>query len=149
MDLEKLNGLLVDAQTSEPDRSDPVKIMLGGEPVELVFERIDGKLWAQQCAKYPPRLDVPIDRNYGYNFHQVVISVTPESGRLVTDDGLVPLDEDHWRGIFADGVLSGHDFQRIVDAVWSVNEWGPQEKVRALSKASARASKQNSGSPEK
>lgn len=149
MDLQSLSAALEVAKAAEPDRSAPVKITVGGELVEIVFERVDGKLWASQCAKYAPRPDVPIDRNYGYNFHQVVISVSPESGRLVTDDGLLPLDDDQWRGIYAEGVLSGHDFQRVADAIWQVNEWGPQQKVAALSKASARASKRNSDSPEK
>ena len=144
-----LDALLERAKDAEPDRSNPVKVTIGGELVEFVFLRVDGKLWAGQCAKFPPRVDVPIDRNYGYNFHQVVISVSPESGRLVSDDGLVPLSDEQWRGVFADGVLSGHDFQRVADAIWHVNEWGPQQKVAALSKASARASKQNSDSPEK
>ena len=144
-----IDALLERAKTDEPVRSDPVKVTISNELVEFVFERVDGKLWAGQCAKFPPRVDVPIDRNYGYNFHQVVISVSPESGRLVSDDGLVPLSDEQWRGVFADGVLSGHDFQRVADAIWHVNEWGPQQKVAALSKASARASKQNSDSPEK
>lgn len=144
-----LDALTARARAAEPDRTDPVQVTIANELVEFVFERVDGKLWAGQCAKFPPRPDVPIDRNYGYDFHLVVISVSPESGRLVTEDGLVELTAEQWRDIFADGVLSGHDFQRIVDAIWQVNEWGPQQRIRDLSKASARASKRNSDSPEK
>lgn len=144
-----LDALLEQARAAEPEMSDPVEVAIAGSLVKLVFLRVDGKLWASQCAKYPPRPDVAIDRNYGYNFHQVVMSVTPESGRLVTDDGLAEVTDDQWRGIFAEGVLSGHEFQRIADAIWQVNEWGPQQKVAALSKASARAHKRNSGSAAK
>jgi len=142
--MTSLNDLLEAAKAAPAPTSDPIDVVIGGELVTLQFSRADGKRWAAVCARNPMRIDTPIDRSYGYNFHAAAIEISAETGVRLVDGGPEKLTAEQWRAIFADNVLSGHDFERIVDAVWALNEWAPQQKVAALKKASLVVSEPNS-----
>lgn len=149
--MTNIDALIDSAKTTPQPQSDPVEVVLGGELVTFRFTRAVATDWARNCARFPARLDVDMDRVYGYNFHQVSMITAAETGVLIEDDGvtgsITALTEEQWRGIFAPGVLSGHDLMRIVDAVWALNEWDPQQKVLDLKKASRIASEPSSDSP--
>lgn len=132
------------AAAETPPQSEPIDVVIGDEMVTLRWTRADGKAWAAECARYPMRLGVKIDEAYGYDFHAVVMAISPKTGKQVVEGEEVALDEKQWQGIFAEGVLSGHDFEKIANAVWDLNEWGPQGRVAALKKASRVASATNS-----
>ena len=144
--MTSIDELLAKAKTDAetPPQSDPIDVLIGGELVTLVFARADGKAWAGECARYPMRLGVKIDEAYGYDFHRVVMAISPTTGKQLVDGVESVLTEEQWQGIYAEGVLSGHDFEKIADAVWALNEWGPQSRVAALKKASRVASATNS-----
>ena len=103
--------------------------------VTLRFTRLDGKKWAVLTSANPMRLDVPLDRGYGYNFDAVTEAATRQTGVRLSDDGEHSLTEEQWTRLFA--VLSGHDMNVIRDAVWTLNEWEPSQHVEALVKGSA------------
>lgn len=105
--------------------------------VTLKFSRAEGQTWALLTSAYPMRLDVALDRNYGYNYDAVTEAATRKTGRRVDDDGEHELTEEQWSRLFK--VLSGHDVQVIRDAVWTLNEWEPAQNVEALVKRSAGA----------
>ena len=93
---------------------------------------LDGQAWSILTAANPMRLDVPLDRNYGYNFDAVTEAATRRSGVVLDDDGEQPLTDEQWTRLFK--VLSGHDVNVIRDAVWTLNEWEPAQHVEALVK---------------
>ena len=101
--------------------------------VTLKFARVEGQTWALLTSAYPMRLDVALDRNYGYNYDAVTEAATRKTGRRLDDDGEHELTEDQWTRLFK--VLSGHDIQVIRDAVWTLNEWEPAQNVEALTKS--------------
>lgn len=145
--MSSIDELIAKAKADEPKKSDPIEVVIGGEVVSMIFVQADGKFWAETTARYPMRVGVKIDQAYGYNFHAVVMAVSPKTGRQVVDGVEVVLSEKQWQGIYADGVLAGHDFGRIADTVWGLNEWEPQRRVGELKKALAVDSEANSGSP--
>jgi hypothetical protein len=100
--------------------------------VTLKFTRLDGERWANLTAANPMRIDVQLDRNYGYNFDAVSRSAAILSGVRLDDDGEQLMTADQWARLFK--VLSGHDYQRIIDAIFTLNEYAPQQHIGALVK---------------
>jgi hypothetical protein len=108
--------------------------------------RLPGRDWSNLTSKCPVRPDVPIDRHYGYNYDAACeaaaryrdTSNVAYGARL---EGGEPVDisDDEWGDLF--DVLSGSDIGKIRDAVWSLNEYEPQERLNALVKGSGAASR--------
>jgi hypothetical protein len=100
--------------------------------VTLRFTRLDGEKWSNITAAHPMRIDVALDRNYGYNFDAVSKSAAILSGVRLSDDGEEELTPEQWERLFKR--LSGHDFRQIIDAVWTLNEYAPSQHIEALVK---------------
>lgn len=100
--------------------------------VTLKFTRLDARIWSALTDASPMRVDVPLDRNYGYNFDAVSEAAARRSGVRLDDDGEHELTEQQWDRLFK--VLSGHDRGQIRDIVWTLNEYAPQQHVEALVK---------------
>lgn len=112
--------------------------------VDLVFERLPGDLWADLTARNPMRVDSAIDREFGYNVDGATFSAClAERGghafawRIDDDGSTATLSDDEWQALLFGGVLSGHDVENIRDAVFTLNEWEPQQKLDAAKKARA------------
>lgn len=101
--------------------------------VTFRFTRLPGRVWSELTSKHPVRVDVPIDRRYGYNFDSVCELAAMASGVRIDGDDDVPLSADEWTDLF--DALSGNEVGLIRDAVWSLNEWEPQQRVGELVKA--------------
>lgn len=101
--------------------------------VEIRFTRLPGTDWAKLTSTFPMRIDVALDRTYGYNFDAVSEAAARSSGKLLTDDGETEITGDQWDRLFT--VLAGHDVEQIRDAVWTLNEYEPQQHVAALVKS--------------
>lgn len=101
--------------------------------ITLKFTRLDGEKWSNLTAAYPMRVDVVLDRNYGYNFDAVSKAAAMLSGVMLSDDGEVLLTSEQWERLFKR--LSGHDFRLIIDAVWTLNEYAPSQHIEALVKS--------------
>jgi len=109
----------------------------------LRFYQLDGDKWGEITGRCPVRLDAPIDRSYGYNMQKASVMAAPLSGFAIEDDGtevapiVTPATEgtpavDEWANLFAK--ISGHEFIRIMDAIYKLNEWAPGERINTLKK---------------
>ena len=131
------------------ERLDELAVVAQDAMITLRFTRLPGDKWAEITSRYPVRPDVPIDRHYGYNFDAVCTAAARVSGVRVEDDAEVPLvvreatDDspaiDEWAELF--DVLAGADVAAIRDAVWSLNEYEPQQRLNALVKGSGAATR--------
>lgn len=106
------------------------------------FVQLSGPEWSEITIRNPPRPDVAIDLRYGYNYHQSARQAAARNGAVVrketAEDGtetetLEQLEPGQWTDLWA--TLSGRDFERIAATVWDLNEYGPQRRLEAASKA--------------
>ncbi len=100
--------------------------------ITVKFTRLDGQTWAILTSAYPMRIDIALDRSFGYNYDAVTEAATRRSGVRVDDDGEHEITEEQWSRLFK--ILSGHDIERIRDAVWTLNEYEPSQHIEALVK---------------
>lgn len=105
----------------------------------LRFRRLPAEEWADIVSHCPARIDAMVDRMYGYNVHEASREAAPASGVLIErgEDGSeveTPVTDEEWDELF--GLLSGRDFGRLCDAIFGLNEHGPQQRLDAARKAS-------------
>jgi hypothetical protein len=133
-----------------------VDVLVNEELVRLKFTELPAERWADICAHSPVRPEVLYDEQYGYNIHSACRMAAPLCGVRVVAGEDVPLEMrrdpstgrvvgSEWDDLF--DVISGHEFGLIADAIWELNEWGPQQRLEAAKKASTLASAVNSPSP--
>jgi hypothetical protein len=108
--------------------------------------RLPGRDWSNLTSKCPVRPDVPIDRHYGYNYDAACEAAARYRdtsnvayGARLEDGEPVDISDDEWGDLF--DVLSGSDIGKIRDAVWSLNEYEPEQRLNALVKGSGAASR--------
>lgn len=109
-------------------------------PVDVHVVRAPGLEWAALTAQFPARPDALVDLRFGFNIHDLVAT---EGHRWVTrkdGDELVPFGDD-WAA-FAEKV-PGDDFGTIVDAVFMLNVWEPQQRRDRLGKQRQARSKKS------
>lgn len=117
-----------------------VDIALNGNLYTLRFKQMDGTEWADACDRAPVRPGVLLDKKYGYNLRFLVTLAAPLSGGRVDGDSVVPLTPDQWRAILKG---NGRNVSRIGDAIFLLNEYGPEDAVDEAKKASAAGSAQS------
>jgi hypothetical protein len=100
--------------------------------ITLKFNRLPGERWALLTSAYPMRIDVALDRHYGYNYDAVTEKATRLSGVRVDADEEHPIVDEQWDRLLK--ILSGHDVEQIRDAVWTLNEYEPSQHIEALVK---------------
>lgn len=123
------------AKAAPKPKSDPVYAVIQGELSEFVFYRADSAEWAEVTSRHPARPKTLIDLRYGYNFHAVCKEIAPSTGRLLEGGDETVLDATSWKDILE--VISGSEFAAITDAIWALNEYDPEQRVKQLKKASA------------
>lgn len=96
------------------------------------FRRMPGEVWADLTSRNPARIDVPLDLNFGYNYDAVCKAAAIRSGVIVDGDDEAQVPAPMWERLFA--VLSGHEVEQIRDAVWTLNEYEPAQRIEALVK---------------
>lgn len=106
------------------------------------FKRLSGRVWADLTSRNPVRLDVPIDKHYGYNYDAVCEAAASLNGVRIEGDEEVPLSNEEWAELF--DVLSGAEIGLIRDAVWELNEWEPSQRLNALVKGFGAATRSDS-----
>jgi hypothetical protein len=123
--------------------------------VDLKVTRAPGHEWAAVSAAYPPRADVRVDMHYGFNLHDLTVQ---EGYRWVTrreGDDWVPFKYapagpgKKGSNEFADlcRVLAGGDLSGVVDAMFLLNLWEPQQRRERLGKLRADRQATQSASP--
>lgn len=105
--------------------------------ITLRFTRLDAEKWTDLTSAFPIRLEVALDRHYGYNFDAVSVAAARLSGVRVDADGDHQLTEEQWERLLK--LISGHDRKLIRDAVWTLNEYQPAQLIEALVKGSGAA----------
>jgi len=111
-----------------------VEVEIRGKLREFRFTEMEGPDWAELTARHPVRLESPVDRQYGYNFAGVCKDAAKFSGRLHEGDEWVKVDPKTWDKLWP--ALSGHDVNVLYNAIWSLNEWEPSQRVERLKKES-------------
>ena len=135
---------LAAAQDVEAPRID-VDVLVNKKLYTLRFRQMDGLEWASEVDRHPARPGVMLDARYGYNLRSLVKGAAPKCGVRVDGDAELPLRVDpfvkgsqtarvdEWALVLK--AISGHDFQRITDAIWALNEKFPEDAVKAAKKA--------------
>lgn len=133
-------------------------VAVGDQLVTFRFWELPSLDWSTLSVKYPPRVDVALDRRYGYNVHAVSLAAAQVNGVRVDGDEEVPLEVrpadpkkrkpavNEWEDLF--GILSGADIGRIVEAIWKLNEFLPEQRAVELKKARLAGQQKNLPSPE-
>jgi hypothetical protein len=145
---------LAAARATVPDTK-TVDVAVGDLLVSLKFKAVPTTAWTEITASHPPRVDVPLDMNYGYNWHAASDDAARQSVVRVEDGQDVPFEYveasggangepkveavDEWADFLE--VLSAPDLTAIRNAVWELNEWAPGARTAALKKASTVNSK--------
>jgi hypothetical protein len=114
-----------------------VDVTVNGNLHTLRFEEMDPFEWASEADRHPARPGVMIDSRYGYNLRSLVKAVAPRTGSLVEGDTTVPVKD--WPALLK--AIGGNGFQRVTDAVWSLNEYLRERAVDDAKKARANSAK--------
>lgn len=102
--------------------------------ITIRFTRMAGSAWAELTSKNPVRLEVPIDRHYGYNYDAVCFAAAAATGVCIEGDEIEVLSPESWADLLEE--LSGHEVGLIRDAIWELNEFAPAQRVQELVKGS-------------
>lgn len=101
--------------------------------------RMPGRDWANLTSKCPARLDVPMDKHYGYNYDAVceaALRYREPSGEAfafrLEDGEPVGISDEEWSQLVS--VLSGNEYAKLRDIVWELNEFEPEQRLQALVK---------------
>lgn len=133
-------------------------VAVGDQLVSFRFWELPALDWSTLAVKHPPRLDVPLDRRYGYNVHAVSLAAAQLNGVRVDGDEEIPLTVqpadpkrkkaavNEWEDLF--DIVSGADLGRIVEAIWRLNEYLPEQRAVDAKKARLAERQKNSPSPE-
>jgi len=119
------------------------------DTVTVRLTRLPGRDWSVLTSKCPPRVGVPIDANYGYDYDAVCEAAAryrnPSGvafGHRLEDGEPVEITDDEWADLF--DVLPGSEIAKIRDAVWVLNEYEPTQRLNELVKASGAAARSDS-----
>ncbi|MET0888384.1 MAG: hypothetical protein ABWX92_18260 [Mycetocola sp.] len=112
----------------------------GDAVVTLRFTQLPGEKWTALTSLYPPRPNVAVDENYGYNFDTVTLAAArfvDPAGRVygvrLEDGEEFPLSDAQWDALV--DALSGHEVSAIRNTVWGLNEYMPEMQLKAMGKA--------------
>lgn len=122
---------LAAAKAAEPDTAD-VNVELNGKRYLLRFTRTSGTEYAAETLRHPPRLDVGLDKQYGYNLSSLTLALSPKCARLVDGDELVELSADQWADLFA--AADGGAVEEMQNTIFHLNEFASAKAVAAAKK---------------
>lgn len=139
-------------KASAPRNSKIVPLTLKGTLVRVKLYELDSDEWARIVAHCPPDVKAPMDRAYGYSMSAVTVAALPVCGyvlegdeeirpRVVPDEGV-----NEWSDLLK--VIAGSELVKLEQAVFSLNQWEPDQRIEAAKKALAGASAQKRESPE-
>ena len=134
---------LAAARAAVPDTK-TVDVSVGKALVTLKVRAVPTTTWTEITAQHPPRVGVPLDMNYGYNWHASSDEAALQSVVRVEDGKDVPFERteatddteavDEWAELLE--VISAPDLTAIRNVVWELNEYAPGLRTQALKKAS-------------
>ena len=98
------------------ERQEKVRAQMADEMLTLTVRALPRHRWQEIAANHPPREDHDGDRALGVNLQPFAAEVMP---LCIVDP---ELDDEDWARL--NDVLSSGDYDRIFDAVWTVNRSG-------------------------
>jgi hypothetical protein len=110
-----------------------VDVIVAGKLRTFRFTQLTGQEWGWLVAINPVRLESPLDRRYGYNFHGVCHGAAKLNGVVVDGDSVETVSAETWDKLWP--ALSGHDYQVMGDTIWELNEYAPGAAVAKAKKA--------------
>lgn len=119
------------------DQIDAILTQVQDSVITLRVSRMNGTAWAALTSHHPMRPGVPFDAGYGFNFDTVCMIAAGTDVLSVEGDELLPVDAESWDALLAR--ISGHDANKLRDAAFRLNLWGPQQREAELGKASRAA----------
>jgi hypothetical protein len=142
------DALLDEAISQEPQELNTVTVpvSVGGTTVTLKFTEMDPRAWYACTMPFPPRVDIPVERMFGYNLTDAALHAAVKCGVRVDGDEEVKLTPAQWGKLFK--VLDREGISPIVDAIFGLNETGPLARLEAAKKAAMAASKKKQPSQE-
>jgi hypothetical protein len=113
-------------------RTDVVPIQLNGKRYKLKFTQMIGSEYAAETLRHPPRMEIPIDREFGYNLSSLSEAIAPKCGVLLDGKEEIELTNEQWADIFAS---DGGTAQEIVNSIFSLNQTATAKGLQQLKKA--------------
>lgn len=122
------------AAQAQPTATAVITIELNKRKHRFRFTRMDGREYAAETLRHPPRLELGLDREYGYNINSLAEAVAPRCSVLLEgkDAEETVLTEEQWAAIFS--VADGGAIQSIVNTVFALNEFASSKAVEAAKK---------------
>jgi hypothetical protein len=120
------------AAKETPRRSMVVPVEVNGRRHRFKFTQMDGTVYAAETLKHPPRLEVGVDREAGYNLSSLAQAVAPRCAVLLENKSEVELTDEQWADFFA--VADGGSMQQIANVVYTLNEFASAKAVAAARK---------------
>lgn len=136
----------LDAQLAAEPETVVVDVLVNGKMRTLQFTEMDGLAWADLTDRCPPRADAPVDRAYGFNIRLVVAHAAPISGRIKSGSEWAELSVEQWTKLLRG--QKGAAIRTVGDALFQLNQWGPDQAVTAARKALAAESAKNLSLPD-
>lgn len=142
------------AEREAPIKFTDVQVELNGTLHTFRFLQLSGPEWAAETDYHPARATLPdeqtpdrpliplVDQRYGYNIRSLCMSVAKKTGRRVEGEKLVELTPQQWDDLYR--AIPGSTKAAIDDAIWTLNEAEPTDRILSLKKASAAASAKSS-----
>lgn len=119
-----------------------IDVVVNGRVYTVLYIRSDSAAWAEACVKHPPRPDVALDLQWGYNLSAVPVEVAEKSARVLEDGEEKTLTAEQWADLFE--IMPGRTRRTIEANVWQLNENDPQQEIERAKKASRRPSRKKS-----
>lgn len=130
--------------------TDTLEVTVGDLLVTLKARELPSTEWTAITAKHPPRMDVLIDMNYGYDWHASADEAARVSVVRVEDGADVPFEfieatkdvegVDEWADLVS--TLSSPDLTQVRNLVWELNEFRPAVRTEKAKKALAAKQRQ-------
>lgn len=127
------------------DKVEPVdqEVLLGDDVVTVRFWPVMGTEWTELTTRNPPRKGSVRDQNMGYNADGIVREYPKvflvQGDDVVNVGELAPTPDNplhrKWDDVVA--ALSGPDLHHLAIAVWGLNDYDPQKRLKTAGKASA------------
>ena len=113
-------------------RSITVPIELNGHKYKFKFTQMDGTEYAAETLRHPPRLEIGLDREFGYNLNSLSQAVAPKCGVRLDGAEEIEMSAEEWADLFA--AADGGAVQEIANTIFTLNQFASAKAVQAVKK---------------
>ena len=131
-DFDALLDAAIERKASKRETAD-VTVQVGGKPFLFRFTEMDSREWVRVTAGFPPRVEVAVDRAFGYDANAASEVAAPMSGVRVDGDDVTELTPEQWKKLF--NGLSATGLRAIADTLFWLNEREQLDRLVEAKKA--------------